>query len=135
MAKRKGRQPSNEPALVRQDGALFVNFVNTASARRKSVKAYADLIAWGLGSGVVGTADAQRLERAAGERPADAEAVSHKTIALARFLRHEPLQNVLYITGTSVDFSQASNLIFHTLKQTPLTKEPHGMRTIYAVLS
>jgi DNA repair protein RecO len=65
----------------------------------------------------------------------NAEAVSHKIIALTKFLRHEPLQNVLYITGTSQDFSQASNLIFHTLKQTPLTREPHGMRTIYAVLS
>lgn len=65
----------------------------------------------------------------------NAEIVNHKTIALARFLRHEPLQNVLFITGTSLDFSQASNLIFLTLTQTPLTREPHGMQTIFAVLS
>lgn len=64
-----------------------------------------------------------------------AEPVNNKTLALARFLRHEPLRNVLYITGTSIDFSQASNLIFQALKQTPLTREPHGMRTIYSVLS
>ncbi|MBD3251500.1 DNA repair protein RecO, partial [Candidatus Uhrbacteria bacterium] len=56
------------------------------------------------------------------------EGVSNKTLALVRFLRTEPLMNVLYLTGTSLDFADASNVISYTLKQTPLTREPHGIQ-------
>ena len=53
MAKRKRRKPAPKPKLVRQDGALCVTFVNTANARRKTLKSYADLLAWGQQSGVL----------------------------------------------------------------------------------
>lgn len=82
MAKRMKRGPQ-EPALVHLDGGLCVNFVNTASARRKPLESYADLLAWGRQSGVLELADAERLSRGAAERPADAEAV----LARARELR------------------------------------------------
>jgi DNA repair protein RecO len=65
----------------------------------------------------------------------NAETVNHKILALARFLRREPLKNVLYLTGTSNDFACASAVIFQACRQTPLTSEPHGMKTIYGILS
>ncbi len=69
MAKRK----SDQPALVRHDGGLCAYFVNTASSKRRSIGSYADLLDWGQRAGALGSSDAQRLERMAGKRPADAE--------------------------------------------------------------
>ncbi len=75
MAKRRKRRPADQPDLVRHDGGLCSNFVNTASGKRPPIRSYGDLLLWGQRSGVLGAADAQRLERQARERPADAEAV------------------------------------------------------------
>ncbi len=78
MAKRKPRLPE----IVRQDGSLCVHFVNTASGKRPALRAYADLLIWGQRAEVLGSADAQRLERAAAERPADAEAALVRALEL-----------------------------------------------------
>ncbi len=80
MAKGKTGQ---EPELIRHDGGLCPHFVNTGSDKRRPIRRYADLLVWGRRADVLGSADAQRLERAAAERPADAEAV----FARARELR------------------------------------------------
>ncbi len=74
MAKQRKRKP-REPELVRRDGALCAAFVNTASDKRKPLETYADLVAWGLRAEAFGAADAERLERVADKRSADAEAV------------------------------------------------------------
>ncbi len=71
MAKRKLRQ---YPEIVRQDGSLCTHFVNTASGKRPGIGTYGDLLDWGQRAGVLGAADAQRLERTAAERPGDAAA-------------------------------------------------------------
>ncbi len=68
------RPKSGLPAVVRRDGALAATLVNTASARRKSLTSYADLLAWGEQTASLGADDAEGLARAAAERPADAEA-------------------------------------------------------------
>ncbi len=75
MAKRKRRRKSREPELVRRDGALAAVFVNTATARRKSLVTYADLLAWGKENDALEAADAERLEHAAADNPAAAAAV------------------------------------------------------------
>lgn len=89
MAKRQ-RRKSQQPELVRHDGDLCAYFVNTANAKRRSISSYADLLAWGLRAEALSAADAQRLERMAGERTADAEAV----FVRARDLR-ERLERIL----------------------------------------
>ncbi len=71
MAKRKTDQ---RPEIVRHDGELCTYFVNTASARRRAIGSYADLLDWGRRAGVLAASDAQRLERTAAEQTADAEA-------------------------------------------------------------
>ncbi len=78
MAKRKTRLPE----LVRQDGGLCTHFVNTGSGKRPALRSYADLLIWGQRAEVLGGAGAQRLERAAGERPADAETVLARALEL-----------------------------------------------------
>ncbi len=82
MAKRKRRKKSQEPELVRRDGALCAVFVNAALASRPPVATYAELLAWGRANGALEEAEAERLERAAAERPADAEAVEGRTAAV-----------------------------------------------------
>ena len=85
MAKRKRKQV---PELVQRDGGLCTALVNTASAKRRSVETYAELLAWGHTCGTVTGGDVERLERAAAERPADAEAVARRARELrARFRR------------------------------------------------
>ncbi len=79
MAKQKRKQ---EPKVVRRDGGLCVTFANSASAKRKSFQAYAELLAWGLRLGAVTGADAERLERAAAERPEDAAAIVRRALEL-----------------------------------------------------
>lgn len=83
------------PEIVRQDGGLCTHFVNTASAQRPGLGSYADLLIWGQRAEVLGSADAQRLERAATERPADAEAA----LAEARELRACLLRILLALAG------------------------------------
>ncbi len=83
MAKRK---TSKQPELVRQDGGLCPHFVNTANARRRSIRSYADLLDWGQRAGALTSSDAQRLARAAEEAPAEAEAVLGRAQELRQLL-------------------------------------------------
>lgn len=87
MAKRKSNPL---PAFVRHDGGLCAHFVNTDSRKRASIGSYADLLDWGQRAGALSSSDAQRLERAAAERPADAEAA----LGQARELRNR-LERIL----------------------------------------
>ncbi len=79
MAKRKSKQ---EPELVRRDGAVCVAFVNTASAKRRSFRTYAELLAWGLACGTLTTAEVERFERAAADSPDATAAVARRAIEL-----------------------------------------------------
>ncbi len=53
-----------------------------------------------------------------------------QALMIARFLRREPIAASLLLSGTSQSFIDASELIFGFIRQTPLFREPHGMRTI-----
>ncbi len=84
MPKKRKRKTSDLPAVVRHDGGLCVTFVNSASRWRKSIVTYADLVAWGLRLDVLTGADGERLERAAAQRPAEAEAVARRAADLRK---------------------------------------------------
>lgn len=64
----------------------------------------------------------------------NAEYIPHAVRNVVRFLREEPVISALRITGTTQLFSGASRLISECLKQTPLTREPHGYRTIVEIV-
>ena len=54
---------------------------------------------------------------------------------LLRFLRREPFGRVLLLTASTDVFAAASHAVSVTLQQAPLSKEPHGSETIFALLS
>lgn len=64
----------------------------------------------------------------------NAEYVPHAVRNVVRFLREEPIVSALRVTGTTQLFSAASRLIAECIKQTPLTREPHGHRTIIEIV-
>ena len=64
----------------------------------------------------------------------NAERIHPNVLAVVRFLREEPLDKTLLITGTSQMFAAVSNVIFQFIKQTPLLREPHGLYTISSIL-
>ena len=68
MAKPRVRRQPPKPQLVRQDGDLVTALVNTGSPKRKSLRTYADLLAWGQAAGTLTPGEAQRLERVSAER-------------------------------------------------------------------
>lgn len=65
----------------------------------------------------------------------NARIVPQGTRSIARFLREEPVEKALLITGTSQLFAGVSSLIFQCIKQTPLIREPHGLYTITSILA
>lgn len=75
MAKSKVRTKPEKPEIVRSDGDLVTALVNTANPKRKSLRTYADLLAWGLGAGTLTPGEAQRLERVTAERGDGGESV------------------------------------------------------------
>lgn len=64
----------------------------------------------------------------------NAELVHPSVLTVARFLREQPLDKTLMITGTSQLFAAVSAFVFQFIKQTPLHREPHGLYTISSVL-
>ncbi len=67
MAKRKPATTIQK--MLRSDGALCLTFVNTGLGKRKALESYADLLAWGVGTGALAAGAAARLAQAAAERP------------------------------------------------------------------
>ena len=59
-------------AEVKRDGALAVTFVNTAAGSRRPIVDYAGLLAWSRRHGALSSAEADRLEGLAAERPEEA---------------------------------------------------------------
>ena len=72
--------------MLHADGALSVTFVNTASAKRRALESFADLVAWGVETGALSAAEGSRLEAAAAEHPGAAAAVLRRARALLRRL-------------------------------------------------
>jgi recombinational DNA repair protein (RecF pathway) len=56
--------------------------------------------------------------------------VTSQALTIARFLRREPIPAALLLSGSSQSFVETAELIFGFVRQTPLFREPHGMRTI-----
>ncbi len=72
--------------MRRSDGALCVTFVNTASAKRRALETYGDLVAWGVETGALSAPDGSRLLDAAAEHPGAAGGVVRRARTLIRRL-------------------------------------------------
>ncbi|OGL79240.1 DNA repair protein RecO [Candidatus Uhrbacteria bacterium RIFCSPHIGHO2_12_FULL_60_25] len=82
--------------------------------------------------GTVACADCYRGLRTA--HP-NATCLAPTALTLLRFLRREPFGRVLLLTASTDVFAAASHAVSVTLQQAPLSKEPHGSETIFALLS
>ncbi len=86
MAKRKTKEKVPRGPQLELADALCVAFVNTASARDKNrqqgAQNYEELVVWGQQAGLLSTLEAERLERLAAERPAEAHAVYSRAAEL-----------------------------------------------------
>ncbi len=80
MAKRKTETRLQK--MLRSDGALCVTFVNTALGKRRPLESYADLLAWGVETGILAQAGATLLARVAAERPGPAAGVAKRAKTL-----------------------------------------------------
>jgi len=128
VATRKPRTPSREPELVRRDGGLCVAFVNTASAKRTPVTSYADLLVWGQRHEILGAADAERLARAAGERPADAEAVLRQAQELRAAAERILLALVAHRRPETADLGALNAVVGRALVYRRLVPDAEGYR-------
>lgn len=80
MAKRK--RETRIQKTLRSDGALCVTFVNTGLGQRRPIETYDDLLAWSVRTSALGAADAERLERAAAERPGPTDGTLRRATTL-----------------------------------------------------
>lgn len=84
MAQRE-RPATRIETLLRADGALCVSFANTL--RRQLLESYDDLLAWGLGTGVLVPGEAGRLAAAAADHPGKAAGAARRAQTLAARLQ------------------------------------------------
>lgn len=61
--------------------------------------------------------------------------ISDDARRVLRFSRHQPLRALLTLTAPANLFFEISHAVQEGLKHTPLEKEPHGIKTLAAMLS
>ena len=87
MPKTRRKPLTRSEKMLRSDGALCVTFVNTGSAKRKSLATYDDLLAWGVETRVLADSNSRRLASAAAEHPGKAVDVVRRAGTLCDRLR------------------------------------------------
>lgn len=118
-AKRRRKPLTRLEKLQRSDGALCVTFVNTGSAKRKSLATYDDLLIWGGENRVLADADSKRLAGVAAEHPAKAAAVVRR----AETLRAR-LERILLALAAGEKLAADDFKLFHAeLRRVMATRE------------
>lgn len=56
------------------------------------------------------------------------------SLALVAFMRRSPFADILRVTGATDVFAAASSFVEEALRETHLEREPHGARTVHALL-
>ncbi len=95
MPKTRRKPLTRSEKMLRSDGALCVTFVNTGSAKRKSLATYDDLLAWGVETRVLADSDSRRLAAAADAHPGKAADVVRRAGTLC-----DRLQRILLALAT-----------------------------------
>jgi DNA repair protein RecO (recombination protein O) len=76
-----------------------------------------------------------KLLDALGYAPSWEETMESDTARLLRFMRTRPLGDLLHLTAPTDLFTTASSAVENAMMRAPLQTEPHGSRTIVALLS
>ncbi len=129
MARRRRRQTTKQ--ALRADGALCVTFVN--SAWRGPLETYDDLVAWGVDTGALASAEAPRLARAAAERPGVAAGVFRRGSTL-----RDRLERILLALATggkvaAADFNAVNADLRAAMASRHLVRTATGHRWAWAV--
>ncbi len=117
--------------MLRLDGALCVTFVNTAW--RKALETYDDLVAWGVETGTLSSADAPRLSRAAAERPGVAAGVTRRASTLRARLERMLLARADGRKAAAADFKAFNAELRATLAGRHMVQTTTGYRWAWAV--
>ena len=126
-------------------GRLCLDFVNTVdgrkndSSQRKSqplnslllgdkLKDYSDLVAWSQHSGIVTVAEAARLIKEGGQKPAAANTVLQRAIALREALHHIFRATVMKSAPPSVDLETVNDELMRARKNERLISTDNGFQ-------
>ena len=126
-------------------GRLCLDFVNTVDGRKNDsspgkskplnslllgdkLKDYSDLVAWSQHSGIVTAADSGRLLKESKQRPAAANAVLHRAIALREALHHIFKATVMESGPPSIDLETVNVELLKARRKERLIRTDNGWR-------
>ena len=126
------RSSAAEMRLV--GGRLCLDFVNTVDGRNDCVvlgdklEHYSDLVAWSQHSGIVTGAQAARLIKVSKQKPAAANSVLHRAIALREALHRIFKAKVMESTPRSIDLEIVNDELMKARKNERLISTGNGFR-------
>ena len=116
-------------------GRLCLDFVNTVDGRRNDssllgdkLKDYSDLVAWSQHSGIITAAESERLIKESKQKPAAANTVLHRAIALREALQHIFKATVLKRGPLSIDLETVNDELLKARKNERLASTENGFQ-------
>ena len=120
-------------------GRLCLDFVNTVDGRRNDssllgdkLKDYSDLVAWSQHSGIVTRTEAARLIKESRQRPAAANTVFHRAVALREALHHIFKATVMESLPQSIDLETVNDELLKSRKNERLISKENGFQWRWA---
>ena len=116
-------------------GRLCLDFVNTVDGRRNDssllgdkLKDYSDLVAWSQHSGIITAAESARLIRESKQKPAAANTVLHRAVALREALQHIFKAMVMKSAPQSIDIETVNDELLKARKNERLASTKGGFQ-------
>ncbi|HKE58388.1 MAG TPA: ABATE domain-containing protein [Pyrinomonadaceae bacterium] len=126
-------------------GRLCLDFVNTVDGRKHDsspgksqrlnsvllgdkLKNYSDLVAWSRHSGIVTAAEAARLIKESTQKPAAANSVLHRAVALREALHHIFMATMLESVPQSIDLEALNAELLKARKNERLVRTEDGFQ-------
>jgi len=116
-------------------GRLCLDFVNTVDGRRNDssllgdkLKDYSDLVAWSQHSGITTAAESARLIRESKQKPAAANTVLHRAVALREALQHIFKATVMKSAPPSIDLETVNDELLKARKNERLASTENGFQ-------
>src|SRR6185437_755228 len=116
-------------------GRLCLDFVNTVDGRRNDssllgdkLKDYSDLVAWSQHSGIITAAESARLLRESKQKPAAANTVLHRAVALREALQHIFKATVMKGAPQNIDLETVNDELLKARKNERLASTQKGFQ-------
>ena len=116
-------------------GRLCLDFVNTVDGRRKDssllgdkLRDYSDLVAWSQHSGIITPAESARLIRESKQKPAAANTVLHRAVALREALQHIFKAMVMESAPQTIDLETVNHELLNARKNERLASTENGFQ-------